>query len=189
MTVHDDTASVISAIHRLATANTVEDAWDTLTRAMKSYGFDRLFYGLTRFNTENSVGDRDDLLLLSSMPEDYMQRYVGEDMYRDAPMTTWARQNAGAMSWSWISENMEQMGPRQLKVLEFNQEFGVTAGYTIAFKDAQTRYKGAIALTAREGLSQSDVDALWEVYGLEINSLNQVAHLRLAGLPLSLIHI
>ena len=174
---------MVDVVAKIVASHTIADAWSALTDAMAHYGFDRLFYGYTRFNTKNSIGDRDDLLLLSSMPEAYIQKYIANDMYTDAPMTRWARENVGAMSWSWIGKNRDKLDAKQVKVLEFNQSFGLLAGYTIAFKDAQTRHKGAIALAARSGLTQDEVDHVWATYGKEINALNQVAHLKFSSLP------
>lgn len=152
--------------------------------AMTDYGFDWLFYGFTRFNTQSGFGSSDDMLLLSSMPEAYMDRFMKDEMYRHAPMTLWARDNVGAMSWAWVSDNMDTLDDRQRDVIEFNRSFGVTAGYTISFRDAQTRHKGAIALSTGRGSSQAQLDVIWELHGRDINMLNQVAHLKFTSLPL-----
>jgi LuxR family transcriptional regulator len=45
------------------------------------------------------------------------------------------------------------------------------------------RSKGAIALTGRRGLSQDDVDAIWEAHGRDIILANNVAHLKITSLP------
>ena len=172
------------SIERLVKTDSVEDAWAVHCTAMTAYGFDRLFYGFTRFISHSGFGSSDDMLLLSSMPENYMEQFIKAEMYKDAPMTTWARENVGAMSWAWVRENLDDLTPKQTAVLEFNRRFGLTAGYTIAFKDALTRNKGAIALTSDRGLTQADLDAVWKKYGRDINTLNQVSHLKFTSLPL-----
>jgi len=68
-------------------------------------------------------------------------------------------------------------------VIDFNQVHGVTAGYSISFKSLSPRTKGAIALTAQKGVTQSEVDALWSRCGEQILALNNVAHLRILSLP------
>ncbi len=151
---------------------------------MARYGFDRMLYGFTRFNTEASVGHSDDLLLLSSMPDGYLDRFIDDALYLDAPLTRWARENVGAMSWDWISENMHRFTPKEREVVEFNRSHGMIAGYTIAFQDAHTRYKGAIALVGRPTVTQSELDQAWQAKSHEINALNQVAHLKFTSLPL-----
>jgi len=61
----------------------------------------------------------------------------------------------------------------------------VTAGYTISLKAVSARSKGAIALTAREGISQADIDAVWAQHGTDIVLMNNVAHLKIMSLPYS----
>ena len=177
-------AGIIDIVDRLTSTLSVEDAWAIHCDAMARYGFDRLLYGFTRFNTGRDVGHNDDLLLLSSMPEGYMDGFIDDDLYKSAPMTRWARENVGAMSWSWRDAHEDSFTDEERNVLRFNQSFGLDAGYTIAFQDAHTRHKGAIALVAEPGMTQAEVDALWSEKGLEINMLNQVAHLKFTALPL-----
>ena len=177
-------AWMIETLDRLLSSDSVEDAWAVHRHAMEAFGFDWLFYGFTRFKTQSSFGSSDDMLLLSSMPEDYMIRFMKDEMYRHAPMTLWARDNVGVMSWAWVMENFEALDAKQLEVVEFNRTYGLTAGYTISFKDAQTRNKGAIALTTGNGASQTDLDAIWRTHGRSINLLNQAAHLKFTSLPL-----
>lgn len=176
-------SKVISILDDLVAAQTVEAVWAVHTNAMAEFGFDRLFYGFTRSHTEFGLGHHDDILVLSNHTDEYLEGYFKDDLYLDAPMLTWARQNVGAMSWSWIIENKSALTSKQKKVLAFNLSHGVTAGYTISFRDAVTRNKGAIALTAGPGISQCDVETIWARSGREINILNQFVHLRIASLP------
>jgi LuxR family transcriptional regulator len=60
---------------------------------------------------------------------------------------------------------------------------GVVAGYSISFKAITSRSKGAIALTAREGLDQVESDAIWDEHGNDIILMNNVAHLKILTLP------
>ncbi len=62
---------------------------------------------------------------------------------------------------------------------------GVTAGYTISFREVSVRAKGAIALTAKPGMSQADADAIWAEHGRLIVQMNNVAHLKITNLPFS----
>jgi len=43
--------------------------------------------------------------------------------------------------------------------------------------------QGATGLTARRGLSQDDVDAIWAEKGTEIELINKVMHLKVTQLP------
>lgn len=174
---------VVDMLDKLLHAHTVQAAWAIHTTAMERFGFDRLFYGFTRFHTEYGLGNRDDILVLSNHTDEYLEGYLGREMYLYAPMMEWARQNVGAMSWSWITRNCTLLTERQKTVLTFNKSHGVIAGYTISFRDAVTRNKGAIALTASPGIAQCDVEKIWAKFSREINILNQAAHLKFASLP------
>jgi LuxR family transcriptional regulator len=124
------------------------------------------------------------MFILSNHPDD-MQAYVNERMFVSAPMTTWAVNNDGAMSWSMVTEMEGELTNEQREALELNRKFGVLAGYTISFPDPSPRQNAAIGLTARPGLSQCDVEQLWARHGEEIEVFAQVAHLKLASLPVS----
>ena len=174
---------MIDVLHRIVEARTVECVWRAVTEQMATYGFDKLIYGFTRFRTATSLGRREDMMILSNHSDAYLSRFLQEDMFYIAPMVVWASENEGAMSWAWIGENASRMTAAQEKVIEFNRNHGVVAGYTISFPDSSSRQKAAIALTAREGLNQSQVDQIWERSGCEINLVSQVAHLKMASLP------
>ncbi len=66
---------------------------------------------------------------------------------------------------------------------EFNQDYGLEAGYTVSFPTVSSRTKGAISLGARSGVTQESLDALWEKSGRDIALINNVAHLKIQSLP------
>lgn len=172
-------------LNALITAHSVEALWDMHTRHMATYGFDRLIYGFTRYMTPNSLGDPDDFVLLSNHSEAYMKRFMGEGLYFNAPMVRWALENDGARSWSLLQDMIETgaLTPEERKVLEFNRSMDVVAGYSISFKSVSSRAKGAIALTARPGMTQAEVDEIWARHGEDILLLNNLTHLRILTLP------
>lgn len=171
------------ALVRIVEARKVETVWETVVAEMNRWGFDRLIYGFTRFRTGRSLGDRDDMLVLTSHCDDYLRGFFDEEMYLDAPMTEWAAENVGAMSWAHVGRIASNMGPRQQRVREFNIQHDVVAGYTISFPDSSSRQKGAIALTARRGLTQDDIDEVWKAHGKDISLIAHVAHLKIISLP------
>lgn len=170
-------------IEQAMEATTVEEVWQLLVDKMETYGFDRLMYGFTRNSTANSLGRPDDMLILSSHDAAYTDRFVNGGLYFNSPMLRWAVENVGSCSWRWIEEQVDRLTPEEREVLAINRELGVTAGYTISFQDNKIRNKAAIALTARPGLTQDDVDAMWECYGQELQVMNQVTHLIFTTLP------
>ena len=178
---------LVAHLTDLTNASTVEDLWDCHTRRMQTYGFDRLMYGFTRYRTSSSLGDPQDWVLLSTQSPEYMKVFFDEGLYYQAPMLKWALANNGACSWRWMMDmnRVENMTPSELRVMEFNKSMDVTAGYTISFKSLSERIKGAIALTARPGMTQDQVEQVWAKHGDEIVVMNNVMHLKLLTLPYS----
>ena len=148
----------------MSNCQTIEDLWETHTEKMAEYGFDRLIYGFTRYRSGTSLGDPEDFIILTNHDRSYTDVFMGEKHYIHAPMVNWALHNEGACSWGILSQmnSSHTLAPAEQRVLEFNASMGVTAGYTISFKSVSARSKGAIALTAKRGMSQDDIDAVWE---------------------------
>ncbi|WP_108481972.1 helix-turn-helix transcriptional regulator [Oceaniglobus ichthyenteri] len=176
---------MINHLERLIEATTVEDVWQLHCEKMADYGFDRLLYGFTRFRTATGLGAREDFLIMTNHSGDYAEKFMSDGMYLHAPMVKWALANNGACSWSWWTDHVDSMTKSERQVVEFNRKHGVTAGYSISFRDASIRSKGAIALTAQKGMSQDEVEEIWKHHGRDIIVMNNVAHLKLINLPYS----
>lgn len=172
----------------LTNAPTIEDMWRMHSEMMAQLGFDRLLYGFTNFRTQHSLGDPNDFLLLTNHKREYTDVFIGEGLFFDAPMLQWAMKNDGAQSWRRIAELSlsGKVTPEMERVIEFNRSMDVVAGYTISFKSVSQRSKGAIALTARPGLTQDDVEDIWARHGNDIVVMNNVAHLKILNLPFTL---
>jgi DNA-binding CsgD family transcriptional regulator len=176
---------VIDHLTAMTNAPSVEELWALHVARMADYGFDRLIYGFTRYMTSHSLGDPQDWVVLTNQPRSYMESFIDKGLYFHAPMLRWALENDGACSWSWMEEmnRRDALSPSERKVLDFNRGMGVTAGYTISFRSLSSRAKGAIALTARPGAGQAEVDALWARHAQEIILMNNILHLRLLTMP------
>ena len=179
--------SLVEQLDKLTNARTVEELWDVHTRQMSTYGFDRLMYGFTRYRTSTGLGDPQDWVLLSTQSPEYMKVFFDEGLYYHAPMLRWALANNGACSWRWMMDmnRVDNLTPSELRVMEFNKSMDVTAGYTISFRSISERSKGAIALTAKPGMTQDAVEQVWAKHGEEIIVMNNVMHLKLLTLPYS----
>jgi LuxR family transcriptional regulator len=179
--------SLVVQLDKLTNARTVEQLWDVHTRQMATYGFDRLMYGFTRYRTSTGLGDPQDWVLLSTQSPEYMKVFFDEGLYYHAPMLRWALANNGACSWRWMMDmnRVDNLTPSELRVMEFNKSMDVTAGYTVSFRSISERSKGAIALTAKPGMSQDAVEQVWAKHGEEIIVMNNVMHLKLLTLPYS----
>lgn len=170
---------VIETLSRLVAASSTSEVWDVLSAAMARYGFDRLFYGFTWSHTESGFGDPADFVILSSHDKNYSAKFL--ELFKAAPMTKWAAENYGAMSWSYI--NGLTLTPEEKEIVSLNRANGIEAGYTISFPDSQTRQHGAIGLTASPGITQCEVDKLWMEAGQQIELICHVAHLKILALP------
>ncbi len=174
---------MLDYIESVTQADTIEELWAIHCDAMAARGFPRLLYGLTQSRTRGNFGPRDDFLILTNLDEAYTKPFVDEGLYLRAPMVRWAAENTGACSWSWIANNPEALTAEEQKIVGFNLEHGVKAGYTISFRDISARSIGAIALIAEPDVDQNAIDAIWETSGREIVAMNNVVHLKIMNLP------
>ncbi|WP_380052395.1 LuxR family transcriptional regulator [Falsihalocynthiibacter sp. SS001] len=176
---------MISYLQTLINAPTIEDLWECHVERLNSYGFDRVFYGFTRVWKTSLFGDPEDIMVLSNHSEEYTSHYIQNGYYACAPLAQWALVNTGSISWSQTTKIGRTVGfsRREAEVIEFNKKHGVYAGYTICFNGHQTREKAAMFLTARSGMSQDDVDAIWDEHGNEIYTLCNIFHLKAMAMP------
>ncbi len=177
--------AALDYIEALTEARSQETLWTMHTEKMATFGFDRLIYGYTGFRTDASLGDVDDFTILSNHDPAYLNAFLGDGLYFNGPMMHWCLHNTGACSWRWMAERRAagELSATEMAVSDFNIQMGVTAGYSISFPTVSSRAKGALALTARVGLTQDDVDAIWQEHGRFIELSSQIAHLKLLSLP------
>ncbi len=172
-------------ISRILEATTVEDVWDLILDRITDAGFKHALYGFTRFHTSSGFGNDNDHLFLTNFDPEYMKGYFDEGRWRHAPMVRWSVENSGACPWSWIAENQEDLTPKERDVVAFNQNFGVTAGYTLAFPHSIKRAKGAIGMSLEPHTgTQEEANAIWEEHGPRLEIVCGVAHLKLLTMPL-----
>jgi LuxR family transcriptional regulator len=177
--------SLRSYLDAVAQSTSLDALWSAHLEQMAGYGFDRLIYGFTKYRTPTSFGDPDDFVMLTNVPRAYMEPFVQEGLFREAPMVRWALENEGACSWTVLREKAlrEELSVKAQEVLAFNRSFGITAGYTISFRTTSQRAKGAIGLIAAPGTSQEEVDRIWAAHGSDIQLMNEIAHLKILSLP------
>ena len=180
-------SGLLNHLNAMTSAQTDGELWALHVQRMADYGFDRLLYGFTRYHTATSLGDPQDMILLTNHTQEYMETFMRDNHYFHGPMVRWALENSGACSWSWMEEmsRSDMLTEGEKKVVAFNRSMNVTAGYTVSFRSVSDRNKGAIALTAKVGMSQAQVDEIWSEHGEEIMVLNNVLHLKLLTLPYS----
>jgi len=174
---------LLDYLERLYALRDISEVWAMHGDVMRKFGFDRLIYGSTNFRPSVSLDDQRDILILSNHDPEYIRAFVEGGMFRNAPMTRWALENCGACSWSWLRDNYENLTAAEQEVLEFNRKMGVTAGYTISFKNISVRTTAVIALTAPRGVQQHEINAMWAEHGRVIVQMNNAMHLRLTNMP------
>lgn len=180
-----DSSNLVPHLERVLEAKSIQEIWDLHLDKMAEYGFDRLIYGFTRFRTsQTQFGSADDVLMLSNHDPAYIAAFIHTGLYSHGPMVQWALENEGPASWRLIQQVAAgQLTSTERKVLELNARFNVRAGYSISFRDHSIRAKGAIGLCARPGLTQDDIDDMWQVHGREITIINNLVHLKLTSMP------
>lgn len=172
----------------LTNTDSVQELWEKHCARMDGYGFDRLLYGFTRFLTANSFGDPNDFIVLTNHTPAYRKGFVEDGLYRHAPMVRWSLENEGYCSWRTLTEQIDKgtLDDKAAKVVAFNLQHKVHAGYTISFQSVSHRAKGAISLTTRPEMSQDDADNVWAEHGDDIVLMNNLVHLKILTLPLPL---
>ncbi len=177
---------MIGEIHyldRLGRTTEIGDVWQMFCTEMARFGFDRLIYGYNRFGTEHSVGAWEDALILSNMDRAYLKKFIEEEYYKRAPLAEWALKNVGARAWGHLEDETAELSDIQREVVALNKAHGLVAGYSLAFATANPRARAAISMGARPGLSQQDVNALWQRDGLLISVIANMTHLKIISLP------
>lgn len=178
---------MLEFVEAVLKSNGIKEIWDLHCREMAKFGFNRLIYGFTSFRQGTNYGDIDDMLILSNHVREYLDVFVGEGLYRNAPMVTWAANHDGPCSWRIVAERFArgELTEAERDVIEFNHKFNVTAGYSIGFGDPASRARGAIGLCARPGLPQDAVDRIWAENARVLMAMNSLVHLRISTMPYS----
>jgi len=115
-----------ATINRLLNASTIEELWDMHTRRMAQFGFDRLIYGCTRFCTPTSLGDPDDFVVLSNHAPGYIEAFVGDRLYFNAPMVRHLLLKAGVAEVKYRRRKPElQRAPDEWTIRELAEHIGM----------------------------------------------------------------
>ena len=175
---------MLEYVERVIATRDYQALWDLHCATMAGFGFDRLIYAFNRFARKDNVGDPDDYFILSSHDPAYTDTYVYGGICRDSPMFDWEFSGSGARSWRRVHEIPGGLTEAQQRVLDFNAQHDVTAGYSISLGCPNGRGIAIFSLTARRGLDQDAVDAIWDDHGREIFAMSNIAHMRLSRLPL-----
>jgi LuxR family transcriptional regulator len=158
--MHENTLKVMKNI---LDATSIQDAWQEMCKFMSEYGFERLMYCRTHFAEGFNLGDEQDYMILSNHDPEYFDFFVRSGRFKRSPFFIWTFTNVGFISWSQLAalQLEDKIKTEALRIVERNQEYGVSAGITASFPNALAGQKSAATICARRGLSQEDVDRLW----------------------------
>ncbi|APX88579.1 LuxR family transcriptional regulator [Brevirhabdus pacifica] len=172
-------------LHRLLDAQSLEEIWEIHTTKMAEFGFDRLLYGFTRYYSGRSYGDLDDILTLSNHPRAYLDDYLGKRLFMSGPALHQLTEGCSEISWGPIEERFAKglLTEAEAEVWEFNRRWDANVGYSLGFQGISTRSVGALSLAARPGLSQDEIDEVWQREGRDIVLMNRVMHLKVSQMP------
>ena len=67
---------LIQYLDTITNAQSLEELWQQHCDKMATYGFDRLIYGYTRQRTNKSLGDIEDMVILTNQPPEYMNQFL-----------------------------------------------------------------------------------------------------------------
>ncbi len=178
-------SNALAHMQRIASARTPEELWGHLLEALADYGFDRVNYGATRQGWAGSLGDMQDAMFLSNHPRSVMSDYFDMGFFMRTPMFRWVMTHTGTCSWRWAEEERRagRLSAEELAAQDMARRAGMIAGYSISFADPSPRNRAAMGLSARPGLTQEDVDALWAERGDEVHTICQMMHLKMQVMP------
>ncbi len=165
-------------------AESVNRVWQLYVEIVGELGFTRVLYGYNMNHQSDPYG-LDHVLTLSNHEAAYLDTFIGKGLYRDAPMVRWASKNVGWASWQRVADAYVagELTPAERRVVEFNRSMGVTAGYSVSFKDVSTRAKGAVGLVGAPGVAQAVLDEIWAREKRHLVALSTTLHLKVTSLP------
>lgn len=169
----------------LTTAESVKDLWQKLLAALAPYGFTQISYGMSRLHKDISLPMNEDDVFLTTLPMEGINGYFNAVFFMRTPMFRWATQNIGAGSWRWAQDERlaGRLSEEEIAAQDLARRGGLSAGYTISCYDDTGCTRGAYSLGATAGISQDEVDAIWQHRGTEITALCNVAHLKMRVFP------
>ncbi len=180
-------ADALPLIITIAEAHSIAEAWTAATGYFAQLGFQRVNYGFTRFRHDKTIGDPEDALFLTTLGDEYAQRFFHGGFYARTPVFRWAEHNTGACTWSWVRRAMDagQLTADEEAAVRQNAAMGIVAGISVSFPAATLRTKSALGLIADIGIDEAKVE---EIYANQYDAILAVAHclnLKIMQLPLA----
>ncbi len=182
----DRSPETLSTITAIMAALDVTTAWKHFSATVSAYGFDNIIYGGTRLPTTGILGDLRDALILHHGPSEYLDIYLGEELYLHSPTYEWAESNTGFVSWPVAMAHLSAPPtPQMMRIVQLNRKFNVYSGFVGSLNDVVPGMRGVIGLSPGNAMQQPEADELWARHGHEVELLSRLIQLRIASLPQS----
>lgn len=175
--------NTVGILNAIMNAKTLNSAWQELCDAMASYRFTRLMYGRSHFTSGRNLGDEADYMVLSNHDTEYFDFFIRSGRFKRSPFFVWSFYNTGFVSWSTVANLPKEVLATAGDLLEANERFGVTAGYTASFPNALPGHKSVASICASREMTQHDVDFIWNSYQQDLEAIWNAFDLKARSLP------
>ncbi|WP_312531105.1 autoinducer binding domain-containing protein [Paracoccus sp. (in: a-proteobacteria)] len=175
----------MSDIERVMYAPSVEDVWEHLTQEVAKLGFRYVHYTLNRRISAELLRMPPEQVILSNLSKPLIDQFLIGDFSRTAPLTRWLQQNCGVNSWDWVYDQWQQglLSQPEERALRAFLEAGHLAGWGISLRGIAPRLGGAIVFGGELGMTQPQLDRIWNKHQRQVTALAGLAHMRMASLP------
>lgn len=181
----NDFSDFHKSAERLVQSSSIQELWDVHLKNMATFGFDRMLYVSTRVSGPNDWGAESDRLVLTNYPQEVIDVFLGQQLYRKVAKVVRPGNGAGAYSWgrrNWESEE-GRLSQAEEQHRQLCRKWQLDAGYTVWFSEEGWRRKSVLGLCAKVGCTQVEVDTLWQEQGSQIHALCNIMHIKAATLP------
>lgn len=178
---------MLSDIERLMYAPSIEDVWSHLSEQAEKLGFPYVHYTLYRVLEADGLSMPKELMVLSNLDKSLVDRFINDDFLTTAPLSRWLHNNGGIVSWASVFDQWQQglLTQPEVRALQAFLEMGHFAGWGMSLRGIAPRLTGGIVFGGPLGMTQPELDRIWEKHSRYLIALTGLAHMRLASLPSS----
>ncbi|MFB9223316.1 helix-turn-helix transcriptional regulator [Paracoccus cavernae] len=176
---------MLNDVERLMYAPSVEDVWAYLTSETKKLGLPYVHYTIYRVLEADGLDMPKEVMLLSNLDKSLLDRFENEDFLIAAPLSRWLHNNGGTISWAWVFDQWQQglLSQPEVRALQAFLEKGHFAGWGMSLRGIAPRLAGGIVFGGPLGMTQPELDRIWNKHARRLIALSGLAHMRLASLP------
>ncbi len=176
---------MMSDIECMMSMTSIEDAWAHLTREAAQLGFRYVNYTLSRrLGCDRLMMPRENVVL-SNLSEPLVKQFIDGDFVQTAPLSRWLSHNKGVNSWDWVYDQWQQglLSAAEEQALKAFMEEGHLAGWGVSLRGITPRLSGSIVFAGELGMTQPQLDQLWDKHKRRIIALAGLTHMRMTSLP------